>query len=265
MQDSYLFRNKKTDSGVIMKNDDDFVYFYKMILADKKIEVECLNKYVFSICRDYLASYYEPDYVIRTSKEELKDEIIKAIGEEAYNNNLNEKIATEYIEIESKLVLRKIADVLITEDILLVHGAAILIDGKCYIFTADSGTGKTTHILNWLDMIPGTTVINGDKPFINANTKAVYGSPWCGKESMNANMSAPLAGIVMLERGSQNSICGITFQEILPVLIQQTYIPSNHTIRGYQLLNRLSDVPCYKLICNMDRESAVVAYEGLCE
>ena len=247
-----------------MKKDNGVIYFFKMILVDKKIEVECLNKHVFFVCRNYLATFASPDFVIKVSSEDLHEEIIRTIGIELYQKNIDERIATEYTEIESKYVLRKIAELFIMEGILLMHGATIAVDGKGFIFTAASGTGKTTHILNWLDMIPGTMVVNGDKPFINTNNMYVYGSPWCGKEGMNTNTAVPLAGIIVLERGLQNSIHRISFREALPVLIQQTYIPTNeHSIEGYTLLNRLNNVPCYKLVCNMDKESALVAYNGL--
>lgn len=247
-----------------MEKESNLIYFFKMILADKKIEVECFNKHVFFVCRNYLATFDSPDFVIKASAEDLQEEMIRNVGIELYQKNIDERIATECTEIESIHVMRKIAEWFITEGILLMHGATIAVDGKGFIFTAVSGTGKTTHILNWLDMIPGTIVVNGDKPFINTHNMYVYGSPWCGKEGMNTNTAVPLAGIVVLERGLQNSIHRISFKEALPILIQQTFIPANEqSVKGYTLLNRLIDVPCYKLACNMDKESALVAYNGL--
>ena len=92
--------------------------------------------------------------------------------------------------IESLEVYRKISDGMIDFGIILMHGAAVAVDGKAYIFLARSGVGKTTHIQNWMKVIPVTVVVNGDKPLIDAHAKLVYGTPWCGKESYNTNMSA---------------------------------------------------------------------------
>ena len=130
---------------------------------------------------------------------------------------------------------------------------------------APSGTGKTTHILNWKKLYPETIIINGDKPLINTETYIVYGTPWCGKEGYNTNTSASLSGIIAIERGEENHIESITFQEMLPVLLQQTYIPKKRelALRAYSLIGCFKEIPCYKLTCNMEEESAWVAYEGI--
>ena len=239
------------------------VYFFKIELAGLKFEVECYYKHVFYICRKYLSHFEKPNYVIRASEEEIREETLRTLGDVA-GSEYDPRIATEYVDSESKVILRKIADVLIESNCLLIHGAAIEVEGRCFIFTADSGTGKTTHILNWLKKVPGTIVVNGDKPFIDYEKKIVYGSPWSGKEGMNTNISSRLSGIILLERGEQNIISEIRFKELLPTLIQQTYLPAGiNPVKGYQLLGQLKDIPCYRLICNMEEESAVVAYNGL--
>ncbi len=58
-----------------------------------------------------------------------------------------------------------------------MHGAAVAVDDKCYIFTAPSGTDKTTHAMNWLRAVLEAYIVNGDKPFVDVNNKLVYGSP----------------------------------------------------------------------------------------
>ena len=50
----------------------------------------------------------------------------------------------------------------------LMHGAAIAFDGAAYLFTAPSGTGKTTHVRLWRQYLGSrVTVVNGDKPFLS--------------------------------------------------------------------------------------------------
>ena len=251
-------------SGVC--DNSEVVYYFKMLLAGKKIEIECLDKNVFYTCRDYLTTFDKPDFVVRASKSEIKEELENVLGVKLYKENPADKIAVEYIGAESNVILRKIAKEFIEYDILLIHGASISIDNKCFVFTAPSGIGKTTHILNWIKRIPRTIIVNGDKPFVDVKNKIVFGTPWSGKEGFNTNISVPLAGIIALERGTENSICRIPFSEMLPFLIQQSYIPEekNLTIKGYQLISQLGHVPCYKLICNQDEESALIAYNGLC-
>lgn len=50
----------------------------------------------------------------------------------------------------------------------LMHGAAVAFDGAAYLFTAPSGTGKTTHVRLWRQYLGSrVTVVNGDKPFLS--------------------------------------------------------------------------------------------------
>ena len=130
---------------------------------------------------------------------------------------------------------------------------------------APSGTGKTTHIQNWLKVVPDAFVVNGDKPFIDVINKIAYGTPWCGKENLNTNIGVPLAGLVILERSSINIIKRIDYKEMLLDLLQQCYIPKDWdlALNTYRLIGCLKDVPCYRLSCNMREESAIMAYKEL--
>lgn len=44
---------------------------------------------------------------------------------------------------------RKIAEKLVQYDVMLFHGSAVAVDGIGYLFTAKSGTGKSTHTRLW--------------------------------------------------------------------------------------------------------------------
>ena len=241
------------------------MFYFKIRLADKNIEVECFNRHVVKIFRDYFAAFDNPDLVVKISWEEVKSEAKKVYGTNYVEQDPSDKIACEYVDSESLLIQKKIVNELIRYSIILMHGAAIATDNKCYIFTAPSGTGKTTHIQNWLECIQNTIVVNGDKPLIDVSKKLVYGTPWCGKEGMNTNTAVPLAGIIELKRGKNNTIRAVPFRNMLPVLLRQIHIPNfgSSDFSVYHLINCLKDVPCYQLTCNMDRESAIVAYNGL--
>jgi hypothetical protein len=148
-----------------------------------------------------------------------------------------------------------------------MHGAVVAVGNKAWLFTAPSGTGKTTHINLWLNNIPGSYVVNGDKPLIHIGDECtVYGTPWAGKEGMNRNVGVKLCGIVILNRGLENQIKKVPMTQILPVLIQQSYRPKEKTEleKTLSLLGRLGKkIPMYQLYCNMDPEAAFVAYNVL--
>lgn len=255
-----------------MKNesiyDEHTINYFKVEIARKKIEIECFYKYVFQMSRNYLLSFDKPDFVIRASM----SDILKEVENMYVNKNCNfsqdsrdSRISVDYVGAESTVIHRKIAEKMVVYRIILVHGAAVAVNNKCYIFIAPSGTGKTTHIKNWLKMIPGTYVVNGDKPLIDVDNKLVFGTPWCGKEGMNTNTAVPLAGIVVLERGDCNVINRISFNEVLPTLLKQCYIPhaNNLSIEVLKLIGELSSIPYYQLSCNMEEESAIISYRGM--
>lgn len=61
-----------------------------------------------------------------------------------------------------------------------------------------------------MKLCPGETgIINGDKPVLECSTDGtvmVHPSPWTGKEGWAGAEAAPLAGIVLLRRGKENSM-----------------------------------------------------------
>ena len=241
------------------------IRFFKMIIAGKKIEVECANKSALNKCREYIQEFENPDYVLNITVNEIQREIEQIYKGNPLKKTISGEIATEFLEIGPMILYRKLSAILLKDNIISLHGAAISLDNRCLIFTAPSGTGKTTHILNWKKVFPETIIINGDKPLINTETKMVYGSPWCGEEGYNTNTSAHLEGIVILERGEENYIKPISFHEMLPFLLQQTYIPKEKelALKAYSLIGKLKDIPFYKLICNMNEESARVSHDGI--
>ena len=133
--------------------------------------------------------------------------------------------------IKAPCILKKMADSLIEFDVLLMHGAIIALNSESYMFTAVSGTGKTTHILKWLENCSDAFVVNGDKPFIrfgDFDTQPVAcGSPWAGKENLYTNSMVPLKSIILMERADENRIQRIPFTQAVPSLLQQVDRPED--------------------------------------
>ena len=172
--------------------------------------------------------------------------------------------------LESLAVYRKIAERIPDYDAFLFHGSAIAVDGVAYIFAAKSGTGKSTHTRLWREMLGSQAVmINDDKPLIRVqsdNTALVYGTPWDGKHHLSNNISVPVRAICILERSQENQIHEISKDEAFPVLLQQTYRPSdaNALAKTLALLDRL-DTRFYRLGCNMDISAAELSYQTMKE
>lgn len=138
---------------------------------------------------------------------------------------------------------------------MYIHGAAVLYKGKAYLFTAPSGTGKSTHVRLWKQLFGDQVrIINGDKPFIRrVNGRIlVYGSPWRGKEGWGENCSAPLGGIFLLRRGAQDRIVPAEDLEVLNTLLAATIYPEDPetTQKLLELVGMLMEtVPIRALYC----------------
>ena len=130
--------------------------------------------------------------------------------------------------IENSSIHRKITEALIDYDCIMIHGAAIALDNRGYLFSAASGTGKSTHIKKWLQKCNEVAVVSDDKPYVRLDDEPlICGAPWAGKERMTSNTVVPLKSIVFLERASNNSITKISFAEAFVALYKQVYRPKN--------------------------------------
>ena len=235
-------------------------------LAGHTVKIESVFPQVHMLCADYRTDD-PPEYVITTTETDIAFERAKSVQE-----NIQEGVPVQEYEdsyLETLAVYRKIAQVLVQKNVLLMHGAVVAVDGQAYLFTAKSGTGKTTHTRLWLRQFGVRAVmVNGDKPLIHITHKGatVYGTPWDGKEHLSRNIACPLKAVCILTRSETNHIERISPKEALTMLCQQSYRPAQpaalrKTLALVDLLS--SSVPLYKLGCNMEPEAALVAYHGM--
>jgi hypothetical protein len=172
--------------------------------------------------------------------------------------------------LETLAVYRKIAERIPAYNTFLFHGSCVAVDGIGYLFTAKSGTGKSTHSRLWRELLGDRAVmVNDDKPLIRVNpdgTATVYGTPWDGKHHLSTNIAVPLKAICILERAKQNTIRQITAGEAYSMLLQQAYrtMDSMALSKTLTLIDRLAaSVSLWRLGCNTDIEAARVAYETM--
>ncbi len=144
---------------------------------------------------------------------------------------------------------------------MVLHGSCIAYNGKAIIFSAPSGTGKSTHTELWKRYYPETIHINDDTPVIrldNPDEVLACGSPWSGKTRLNTNISVPLAAIVFLERGKENCISLLSKSEAIGrVLGEARKIPFRDAmVNATELCGSLLErIPVYRLSCDISRDA----------
>jgi len=203
----------------------------------------------------YLTDFVEkPDFFIVSRKNIAKEKIPNLSDDDAEYLGTGSGFYTELIRFNG----------------FQLHSSAVVVDGKAYLFSANSGTGKSTHTSLWLNLFGERAfILNDDKPALRLmedGTWYAFGTPWSGKYDISVNTGVPIAGICMLERGEKNEIVPFRGKEAIFEIFVQTNRPkaAEYRIKLMELLDDLiRNVPVWKLKCNMDPEAAVVSYEAM--
>lgn len=144
-----------------------------------------------------------------------------------------------------------------------LHGSCISFRGEGVVFSAPSGTGKSTHTGLWKEVY-GDEVryVNDDKPALREKDGVItaYGTPWSGKTELNSNIAVPLKAIVFVGRAEKNAMKKISAAEAFCYLNDQTFPPfydSELARKNLDFIEKLiKSIPVYKLECNMTKDAA---------
>ncbi|MCQ2539525.1 MAG: hypothetical protein MJ114_03660 [Acetatifactor sp.] len=235
-------------------------------IADRKVEIDAMYESTREYCKNYL-SEGTPDVTIWVTEEEIAYEREKTKREAELEGHPFRDFSNQYYE--TLAVYRKLVVELLAYDTMLMHGSVIAVDGIGYLFTAKSGTGKSTHTRLWREYFGDRAVmINDDKPLLRVTEEGVYayGTPWDGKHHLSTNTVVPLKAICILERSETNQIQKITPIKAFPMLMQQCYRPkeADKLQATLTLIEKIiKTVGLYRLGCNMDPEAVKVSYEGM--
>lgn len=246
-------------------------------IAEVLVAVE--NRYAFTerLCVGYIANVSpdECDFSVSATPEEI-----------AAENSDGGTFSPAYCE--SLALYRKICTRMLDYDAFLLHAAVVSHAGRGFAFAAKSGTGKSTHVAQWMRALgDDVTVVNGDKPILRwRNGEAAeakdagapnetpggeaapaaceqpsgefiaYGTPYCGKESWGQNTSVPLHAVCFIERcepGESDRLSRLEDDgEIVARIMNQILMPNDPVLAARQLdlLDKLvSSVPFYVLRC----------------
>ena len=156
---------------------------------------------------------------------------------------------------------------------MVFHGASFLWRERAWLFSAPSGTGKTTQLRLWKKLFPGEMeIMNGDKPILEVteeNEVIVHPSPWKGKENYGRDdLTAPLGGIILLRQAKENRIRRMAPAEAARKLFGRVYSTFNteEEVRNAgRLLERIltANVQVWYLENRGDDASARLTYDAL--
>lgn len=148
-----------------------------------------------------------------------------------------------------------------------LHSSAVVLDGKAYLFSAPSGTGKSTHAEKWCRLF-GARYLNDDKPALRLvdGLWMAYGTPWSGKHDLSSNEGVPIGGVAVLSRGEENTITRMQPSQAMPWIMSQTTFRLGREDMERQLAlmdSFLRQVPIWQLSCRNEDAAAFVSRNAM--
>lgn len=147
------------------------------------------------------------------------------------------------------------------------HCAYIAWNGRAILFTAPSGTGKSTQAELWRNH-RGAEIINGDRGAVCVSEGRVMaaGIPFSGSSSYCENRSLPIAAIVYLSQAPKTSIRKLrgmeAFFKIWEGVSVNAWAKEDVERVASAAQTVAEEIPVYHLACTPD-ESAVAALEAV--
>lgn len=152
----------------------------------------------------------------------------------------------------------------------VLHSSSLAYNGWGIAFSANSGTGKSTHVGLWKQYFPDNVdIINDDKPAImfDGDRPLMCGTPWSGKTDLNMNRQVPLRAVVFIDRGTDNRVRRLDAMESMYRLLEQLARPYYDAALGelaVDFAQRLYEsVPIYCLSCDISRQAVDAVYNTI--
>ena len=224
--------------------------------ADVNFDIEFRDRRVASRLKDYYVKA-EPD--VRVSVDDaLYEEMFSSYG-------MGHPLYSEFLALSEVISNALLKDF----DGFLFHSSAIAYKGQGILFSAVSGTGKSTHAAFWKEMFgDDVEYVNDDKPFIREvdGEFYVYGNPWDGKARLSNNIKAPIKAICFIERGSVTKIEPISVPSAVVSFYNQSFsvVEEDMQDKFLSIIDRLlKSVKIVRLYLPLDSKSPEKVLEEL--
>lgn len=234
---------------------------YKIRIGQMKLGNECVvNKQDFRVIN-------KDDTYIRVKTLPFNEKIL-----ETYLYSENEKAditlsIPKEMETEHEIFVRTniwnylaFENVLINHQGFILHSSFISWQNNGILFTAPSGTGKSTQADLW-KKYEDADIYNGDRTIIRKIDGKYYGfgSPYAGSSGIYRNESAPIKAIIVIEQGPDNVIRRLRGREAFLPLFRETLMNTWNKEYMEKMTDLLMDaacqIPVYHLSCRPDQDA----------
>lgn len=143
---------------------------------------------------------------------------------------------------------------------MILHSCHIQKDGTAILFTAPSGTGKSTQGDLW-KTYRSARIINGDRTIIRKRngTWYAYGAPFCGTSAIHLNRQAPIKAIIVLQQAPENHVEIMNERQAFFALYSELTVNSWNTSFVQKALNWIAklseEIKIYHFCCTKTKSA----------
>ena len=229
-------------------------------IADLNIGIENHREFTKKYMRDYLTDEQNIDFSVIVTPQMIIEEEKIAV----------EKVPQQYYELTA--ILRVICKKIVRDyNGFFLHCSCLKYKDEAIVFTAKSGTGKSTHSRLWREKLNNQVeMINDDKPIVRLidDVFYIYGTPWNGKHSLSNNIKAPIKAIYYLHQAENNKVSQCDPISSITKILSQTVLPDDKASMDNLLSmteKLVSTTPVSDLDCNISYEAVDVVLNSLNE
>ncbi len=220
---------------------------------------------------------YEPKYnMLKTRSEKYKintnskNDLHIIVKEEQIQKEVEKYLKATIQSAEYRLTGNFFYQGLLKYQGCFLHASCVVVHSKAYLFSADCGTGKSTHTSLWLKYLADKNpyILNDDKPAIRVFDDGVYayGTPFSGKHDISENKKVKVQGICFLEQSKINFIQKLDPSEAIKLFLEQTtsYLKKEDMEKLLDVLEVvIKNIPIYKLYCDISKEAVELSYHTM--
>ena len=178
---------------------------------------------------------------------------------------LNKRYMESFLREDNYCIFNALAleKVLIKHQAIVLHSSFVVWKNQAILFTAPSGTGKSTQASLW-EMHQKAIIANGDRTILKEKDGRLYayGMPVCGSSDICLNVEVPVKAIVYLSQAPENKIEDIELKHKIKLLISETtinFFDERFLDQATDLIMQMSEkVDMYHLSCRKDQEAVEV-------
>ncbi|MDO4313157.1 MAG: hypothetical protein Q4C52_08735 [Eubacteriales bacterium] len=153
---------------------------------------------------------------------------------------------------------------------VVLHSSFIIWEGQAILFTAPSGTGKSTQAMLW-EKCRGAVIANGDRTILKMKNGQVYayGMPICGSSDICRNVTVPVRAIIYLSQAMENQIEEMDLKQRIKKLISEitiNFFDRNFLETAMEMIAEIAEhVDMYHYSCTKEERAVDVLEDRLKE